>query len=293
VAISGKKLKMRKNLNTILPLAISVLLVLLPPAITGRIRMFAATPLRPVGEARRALAANVNAIFAYPSTEREAALARENERLLQELSAVQGRLSDTRAALSGLGAFRENRRRYGSADEPFVAAAVIFKGGTGPARRLIYIDRGASDGISEGMPVVCGDSLVGVVNAVGPAMSEVIVLGDPRLKVRSFLLSPGKDSAAPANDRAAGLLAGTASPQAPLRLQFIWRQVAVARDDLVLTSGYDGSFPRGIIAGRVANVAEQRGDLHHLIEVAPAFDFESIDQVLILTAYPRPYGQGP
>jgi cell shape-determining protein MreC len=174
---------MRKNLTTILPIAISLLLILLPPALTGRLRMFAAAPLRPVGEGRRMLAANVGRLFGRPSSEREAALVEENERLRGEIAGLKGRLSDTQNALAAYRAFRANRRRYGLPEGGIVGAAIIFKGGTGPMRRTFYIDHGSLDGLSEGMPVVCGEALVGVINAVGPAMSEVVLLGDPRLKM--------------------------------------------------------------------------------------------------------------
>lgn len=283
---------MRKNLTTILPLAISIMLILLPPAMTGGIRMFAAAPLRPVGEARRMLAANVNALLHPSSSEREAALAEENERLRREAAALRVQISDAREALARYGDFRENRRRCGLPETDVVGAAVIFKGGTGPVRRVIYIDRGYTDGLREGMPVVCGEALLGVINAVGPAMSEVVVLGDPRLKVRAYVISPQSGPSAPPDDRSAGLLVGAAG--ASLRLQFVWRQVNVARDDLVFTSGYDRRLPRGLLIGRVNSVGQQRDDLHHLIEVAPAFDFERVDQVLVLTAWPReiPAGYG-
>ncbi len=271
---------MRKNLTTILPLAISLLLILLPPAMTGRLRMFAATPLRPVGEGRRMLAATVNSLLSSPSSEREAALVEENERLRGRIDKLRGQLSDAEDALDAYRAFRENRRRYGLSEGNVVGAAIIFKGGTGPLRRTVYIDRGSADGLSEGMPVVRGEALVGVVNAVGPAMSEVVVLGDPRLKIRAYIVSAETgNTARPSDDRAAGLLVGT-------RLRFIWQQVGVREGDVVLTSGYGRRFPRGLVIGHVNSLSRQRDDLHHLIEVAPAFDFEGIDRVLVLTDRP-------
>ena len=278
---------MRKNLTTILPIAISLLLILLPPALTGRLRMFAAAPLRPVGEGRRMLAANVGRLSGRPSSEREAALVEENEHLRGEIAGLKGRLSDTQNALAAYRAFRANRRRYGLPEGDIVGAAIIFKGGTGPMRRTLYIDHGSLDGLSEGMPVVCGEALVGVINAVGPAMSEVVLLGDPRLKIRSYIVPATIDeSARPPDDRAAGLLVGTSRGDAPLRLRYIWRQVEVHEGDIVLTTGYGRRFPRGLLLGRVKSVARQRDDLHHRIEVAPAFDFERVDMVLVLTDWP-------
>jgi len=248
---------MRKHLNTIIPLAFSLALIILPPAITGRLRMFAAAPLRPLGEAESLLI----------------------------------RRAADRAAQACLAAYAANRAANRTENSPpdgrTVPAAVIFKGGTGALHRTLYIDRGTLDGVREGMPVVCGGALVGVVNAAGPAMSEVIALGDPRLKVSALLVPRNPTEATPPSDeRIEGILAGTAKEDSPLRLHYIWRGVSVAKGDLVATSGYDGRFPRGLVAGYVSGVTDKRDDLHHEIEIEPAAPFDGVDQVLVLTDWP-------
>lgn len=278
---------MRKHLNTIIPLVIALALVLVPPAITGRIRMFAATPLRPVGEARRAIAANIAAALNPSSPQKEKSLADKNAALREQIEKLQQQLDSARKQLAQYQDFAANRAENALPAGKTVAATVIFKGGTGTLRRILYIDRGTLDGVREGMPVVSGGVLVGVVNAAGPAMSEVIALGDPRLKISVYLVPLKSDEAnPPAGDRIAGILAGTAKEDSPLRLQYIWRRVEVARDDLVVTSGYDGRLPRGLIAGYVSSVTDKADDLHHAIDVKPAADFDSVDQVLVLTAWP-------
>jgi cell shape-determining protein MreC len=244
---------MRKHLNIIVPLAVSLALIILPPALTGRLRMFAAAPLRPIGEAERLC------------IQREAA----------------------RSALASRQAYAANRAENALPEGRTVPAAVIFKGGTGTLHRSLYIDRGTLDGVREGMPVVCGGALVGVVNAAGPAMSEVTALGDPRLKVSVLLVPRNPDEATPpSGERVEGVLAGTAKEDSPLRLHYIWRKVDVARDDLVVTSGYSGRFPRGLVAGYVRGVTDKRDDLHHEIEVEPAAPFDGVDQVLVLIDWP-------
>ena len=279
---------MRKHLNTIIPLVIALALILVPPAITGRIRMFAATPLRPVGEARRAIAANIAAALNPSSPQKEKSLADENAALREQIEKLQQQLDSARRQLAQYQDFAANRAENTLPVGKAVAATVIFKGGTGTLRRALYINRGTLDGVREGMPVVSGGALVGVVNAAGPAMSEVIALGDPRLKISVYLVPLKSDEAnPPAGDRIAGILAGTAKEDSPLRLQYIWRRVQVAKDDLVVTSGYDGRLPRGLVAGYVSRVTDKADDLHHAIDVRPAADFDSINQVLVLTAWPQ------
>ena len=279
---------MRKHLNTIIPLVIALALVLVPPAITGRIRMFAAAPLRPVGEARRAIAANIAAALNPSSPQKEKSLADENAALREQVGKLQQQLDSARRQLAQYQDFSANRAENALPVGKALAATVIFKGGTGTLHRSLYINRGTLDGVREGMPVVSGGAVVGVVNAAGPAMSEVLALGDPRLKISVCLVPLKSDEAnPPAGDRITGILAGTAKEDSPLRLQYIWRRVQVAKGDLVVTSGYDGRFPRGLVAGRVGSVTDKADDLHHAIDVKPAADFDSVDQVLVLTAWPQ------
>jgi rod shape-determining protein MreC len=277
----------RKNLNTVIVLAFAMALIILPPAITGRIRMFAATPLRPVGEARRAALSAAASLLNPASPETQKSLADENAALREQVEQLRIQLDTARSQLASYQAFAANRAQNALPEGRTVAASVVFKSGTGQMRHTLYIDRGTLDGVREGMPVVSGGALVGVVNAAGPAMSEVIALGDPRLKVSVFLVPAKAEDANPASpERLAGILVGTANDKVPLRLNYIWRKVAAAKGDYVVTSGYNGAFPRGLIAGTVSGVSERTSDFNHLIEVQPAIGFEEVDQVLVLTDWP-------
>ncbi|HEY9423081.1 MAG TPA: rod shape-determining protein MreC, partial [Thermoanaerobaculia bacterium] len=58
-------------------------------------------------------------------------------------------------------------------------------------------------------------------------------------------------------------------------------QADVRPGDRVLTAGIDGIYPRGIPIGTVVAV-ERGGQLFHRIQLAPAVDFGSLDQVYLL-----------
>jgi cell shape-determining protein MreC len=55
----------------------------------------------------------------------------------------------------------------------------------------------------------------------------------------------------------------------------------------VQTAGIDGVYPRGIPVGTVTSVS-QGGQLFHRIQLAPAVDFGSLDQVYLLEFEPVP-----
>ena len=59
----------------------------------------------------------------------------------------------------------------------------------------------------------------------------------------------------------------------------------VAVGDIVSTSGIDGIYPKGLVLGRVAHV-ERSGGAYRSIEVTPAVDFMSLEDVLVVLTPP-------
>lgn len=192
------------------------------------------------------------------------------------------------AALAQMQDYTKNRSYLGLPQGKTCAAFVIFKSNAGPLKRTMYIDRGTLDGVHEGMPVAAGGALVGIVNAAGPTMSEVILLGDPRLKIRAIVVQAKQEQAnPPSGDLIAGILVGTGRAGKPMRMDYISRRVPVAEGDYAVTSGQDARFPRGLLAGRVSAVKDSSDSLHHAIDVQPPFDFDELDQVLVLIEWPK------
>jgi rod shape-determining protein MreC len=66
-----------------------------------------------------------------------------------------------------------------------------------------------------------------------------------------------------------------------LALDYVPLQADVRPGDRVLTAGIDGVYPRGIPIGTVISV-RGGGQLFHQIEVVPAVDLGTLDQVYLL-----------
>jgi rod shape-determining protein MreC len=66
-----------------------------------------------------------------------------------------------------------------------------------------------------------------------------------------------------------------------LELDYLPLQADVRPGDRVLTAGIDGVYPRGIPIGTIVSV-KPGGQLFHRIQVAPAVDFGTLDQVYLL-----------
>lgn len=118
-------------------------------------------------------------------------------------------------------------------------------------------------------PVLSPDGLVGrVVHVAGP-YAKVQLITDRAAGVGGMIL----------RTRRQGVVRGGLGTG--LELDYVPLQADVRPGDRVLTAGIDGVYPRGIPIGTVASV-EPGGQLFHRINVAPAVDFGTLDQVYLL-----------
>jgi len=155
-----------------------------------------------------------------------------------------------------------------------VAAQVIGRDGV-PWFRTLTLDRGESDGVLLDSPVLSPTGVVGRVFAVGPHAARVQVLLD-------------RDSGAGVlveRSRVPGVVSGQVSGQSSgaedLVLEFVPERSDVAVGDVVVTSGVDGIYPKGLVVGRVRYVGKGSG-LFRDIRVEPSARFESLEEVLVV-----------
>ena len=154
----------------------------------------------------------------------------------------------------------------------YLPASVLLRD-PAPARRTIVVDRGASDGIARGQPVLgTSATLIGIVTEIEPHRATVRLLSDGGSAVTAVVQE----------SRVPGALVG--GPQG-LRLEFVAVGAQVAAGDLVLTSALGGLLPRGLLIGRITSVQSKGQDLFETIAVEPLTDYARLEQVLILTDF--------
>jgi rod shape-determining protein MreC len=71
-----------------------------------------------------------------------------------------------------------------------------------------------------------------------------------------------------------------------LIMKYVDRTEDVKAGDVVITSGMDGIFPRGLLVGEVVKVSQEGPGLFLNVQVKPAVDFRKLEQVLVLTQQP-------
>ncbi|HEX6901802.1 MAG TPA: rod shape-determining protein MreC [Thermoanaerobaculia bacterium] len=194
-------------------------------------------------------------------------LQEENERLRREVETLRlrlMRLSDIEGEMLRLGAAvrypTPPAGRIRAVDIVYVDHAswlrtLILYLGDVPARR--------------NQPVLSPDGLVGRIISVSGSYAKVQLVTDGAASVGGMVL----------RTRRQGVVRG--GRRGGLELEFVPLQADVRPGDRVLTAGIDGIYPRGIPIGTVIKV-EPGGQLFHRIQLAPAVDFGSLDQVYLL-----------
>lgn len=149
-----------------------------------------------------------------------------------------------------------------------VAARVIGTSGSEHSR-LLYIDRGASDGLQAGMAVITPQGIVGKVTQVFSSTAQVLEIRDASSGVGVVL----------EKSRLRAVLKGEAGGETALR--YVMNDEKVEVGERVLTTGGDRIFPQGMAVGSVDSVSP--GDEVFLsIRVRPAVDFERLEEVLVV-----------
>jgi len=159
--------------------------------------------------------------------------------------------------------------------EQFISATMAAQviGGSGSElSRVVFIDKGYNDGIRPDMAVITADGVVGKVLEVYriPSTSKVLLINDQSSGVGAIL----------DKTRTQGILRGTASGE--VVLEKVMSDETVPAGEMVLTSGGDGVFPKGLLVGKVTKVAPG-SELFLNIHVRPAADLSRLEEVLVVT----------
>ncbi|HWR44637.1 rod shape-determining protein MreC [Sporomusa sp.] len=169
--------------------------------------------------------------------------------------------------------------KKGAPQFDFVTAQVIARD-PGTWTSIIMINRGAADGISKDMAVVTAQGLVGSVINVYNNAAKVQLILDPRSAVGSLVQRP--------ESRVAGIVEGSsANPVSPHMIN-IARDADIIKSDKVITSGFGGIYPKGLLVGEVLDIVNDEGGLLKYAVLKPAVDFDRLEEVLVIVRSREP-----
>ncbi len=136
--------------------------------------------------------------------------------------------------------------------------------------RTITINRGLAEGIRKDMAVLSPTGVVGRIFDVRDHTSIAILGTDPRSDI----------DVVSERNRVKGVAEGNGTGSVVLK--YIRQTDDIQVGDRILTSGLS-VFPKGLIVGEVTRIEQGKDSLFKYIEVRPKVDFQSIEQVLVVT----------
>lgn len=152
-------------------------------------------------------------------------------------------------------------------------AARVLAGRMGPNAVLdsIVISRGYLNGARPGIPLVTNLGLVGRVLRSSAHASTAMLITDPGSRIAVF----GQESRAP------GILKGHGIGQ-DLEVDFVQRDANIKNGEVLVTSGLDDKFPKGLPVARVKSVAPSDYTQFMAVAAAPLVDLQHLEEVLLL-----------
>ena len=150
-----------------------------------------------------------------------------------------------------------------------VAAQVVVHDMTGWFQTLI-VDKGFRDGIGPDMPVVNDEGVIGRILDVSDHYARVLMITDPGSAVDAIVQ----------RNRVRGILSGKDANGCLLK--YVRGNLDVQVGDLIITSGKDGLFPKGLRLGVVQGLFKDPVDLFQRIEVKPLVRLSALEELLII-----------
>lgn len=143
--------------------------------------------------------------------------------------------------------------------------------------KAVIIDKGKSDGLEKGMPVIIPEGIAGRVAEVTPNYAKVLLLFDQNSAIDAFIQ----------RTRARGIIKGETTGRCLLK--YILQKHDIRVGDIVVSSGLDGVFPKGLRIGYVSEVVKRTSGMFQEVKVTPYVDFDKLEEVLIIV---NPPGHG-
>jgi len=204
----------------------------------------------------------------------------ENRRLQEKVHALETQLEASQQQIGEAARLREILDLRPILPFSTLAAQVIAREGV-PWFRNVTIDKGMNDGVALNAPVLGLGGVMGRVVEVGPRAAKVQLLLDRDSGV-GVRIERTRTTAV-----VAGQVAFTDSGTSDLLMKYVPVLADVAVGDVVVTSGLDQIYPKGLMVGRVRSVGKGSG-LFKEVAVQPSANFEKIEEVMVANAPLRP-----
>ena len=151
--------------------------------------------------------------------------------------------------------------------------AEILYQGRDPFSRKVVIDKGGQQGIHAGQAVIDAVGVIGQVTRVHPLLSEVTLITDKGQRTPVQVVRNGL--------RAVVFGGGD---RGTLDLSYMAANADVQAEDVLVTSGIDGTYPAGLPVAKVSRIERDAAYAFAKISCVPTAGTEQNRQVLVLSS---------
>ena len=138
----------------------------------------------------------------------------------------------------------------------------------------VQVDMGSRDGLTNNLPVITADGLVGRISSVGFYTSQVVLVGDPNCRVSALVQDPTHDMGV--------LTRGGSLDTSLVKMSYLASSANLKAGQDVVTSGMGGIFPAGIPIGKIVDAQTVEFGLASEARVKLNVNLGALEDVFIL-----------
>jgi len=154
----------------------------------------------------------------------------------------------------------------------FTLAKVIARD-PGSWYKTLVLNRGHRDGLSKNMAVVTPDGLIGIIDRTTAYTSEVLLIIDAESAVGAKILE---------NRVTTGIASGIGRADY-MKMIHLPHDAPLEKGQTIVSSGLGGLYPEGLLIGTVSEIKIEPNGLIKSAFLEPAADFNSIEEVFVIT----------
>lgn len=193
----------------------------------------------------------------------------ENALLHERIHALEEENLQLREALVASGRLAQIAEMRADFEVPMLPAQLVGSD-VSAFFRSVLVDRGRTHGVRSGMPVISEEGVVGLITATSDRASRATLLLDRQTAIDGTVQ----------RSRTRGIVRGRGGEL--VDFEFVARGGDVEVGDVVITSGLDGVYPKGLRVGIVTAVSEPGAELLRTATLVPAVDFGRLEQAFVI-----------
>lgn len=193
----------------------------------------------------------------------------ENERLNKEMDSLRAKLVSLNEVYLENSRLKNLLSLKQQSAYRVIAARVIARSSDSWSS-VVIINKGSSQGIKRGMPVITYLGLAGRVSETTAGTSKIMLINDPGLGVSCVVQ----------RSRQEGLVSGTLGHF--LIMKYLPEESDIMPSDAIITSGLTAAYPKGLLIGEVIDINKDLSGLSRYAIIKPAVNLSNIEEVLVI-----------